>query len=103
MARLTDFDLTAFVEASCERSGVPVKLTDAAVRSQVALLLSGRAIRGDAPASHGRRPSDSPDEINPVRVEHRTALVGSGDHGMIQDRFDDRVLPRQVEIDPLTA
>ncbi len=100
---MTGFDLAAFVEASCQRSGVPVKVSDSVVRNRVALLLSGRAVRDDAPASRGRRPSDSPDQIDPVRIEDGTARVGAGDHGVIQDGFDDCVLPGEVEIDPLSA
>lgn len=100
---MNGFDLAAFVEASCQRSGVPVKLSDPVVRDRVALLLSGRAVRGDASAAHGRRPSDAPNEIDPVRVEDRAALVGPGDHRVIQDGFDDRVLPGEVEVGPLTA
>ncbi len=98
---MTGFDLAAFVEASCERSGVPVKVSDSVVRDRVALLLSGRAVRGDAPASHG--PSDPPAQINSVGVEDRAAFVGPGDHGVVEDGFDDRVLPCEVEIDPLSA
>jgi hypothetical protein len=39
------FDLAAFVAASCERHGVPLKVTDAAVRSKVTVLLTGRPVR----------------------------------------------------------
>jgi hypothetical protein len=98
---LNSFDLAAFVAASCERSGVPVKVSDALVRQRVALLLSGRAVRGDAPASRG--PSDPPDQVDPVRIEDRTSFVSTGDHSVVQDRFDDGVLPGEVEVRPLSA
>ena len=70
MAGLNDFDLAAFVEASCRRHGVPVKIRDVGVHRDVALLLSGRAVRGAAQRDPDRRAdSESPDEINPLRVE----------------------------------
>lgn len=100
---MSGFDLAAFVEASCRRSGVPVKVSDSVVRDRVALLLSGRAVRGDAPASRGRRPSDPPDQVDPVRIEDGTAFVGAGDHSMVQHGFDDGVLPGEVEVGPLSA
>ncbi len=104
MARLTDFDLAAFVEASCVRHGVPLKVTDCGVHARVALLLTGRAVRGDAERRADAHPgSDPPNEINPVGVEHGTPLLHRSDHGMIQHSAHDGVLPGQVEIPPLTA
>ena len=41
MARLTGDDLAAFVAASCERSSVPLKVTDALVLRSVTVLLTG--------------------------------------------------------------
>jgi hypothetical protein len=68
---LEPFDLAAFVIASCERHGVPVKVTDASVRSHVAVLLTGRAGTGGASACRSGPPvSDSPDEIDSLRIKH---------------------------------
>lgn len=64
MARLTSEELAAWVAASCERHGVPVKVTDAAVVDQVAVLLTGQ------PARHAKRGgrravSDTPHDVDP--------------------------------------
>ena len=103
MERLTGFDLGAFVAASCERSGVPLKVSDSVVRDRVALLLSGRAVRSGAERQPDAGLSDSPNEIDTVRVKDRAALVGRGDHGTIQHGFDDGVLTGEVEFGPLSA
>lgn len=48
---LTPEELAEFVEASCRRQGVPVKVEDAGVVGRVAaLLLGGEAGTGDSPA-----------------------------------------------------
>lgn len=44
MARLSGDELAAFVAASCERSAVPVKVTDALVLRSVTVLLTGTSI-----------------------------------------------------------
>lgn len=43
MAGLTSEELADFVRASCERQGVPVKVTDSLVVSRVSALLTGEA------------------------------------------------------------
>lgn len=43
MAGLTPEELAEFVRASCERQGVPLKVTDAFVLSRVTALLTGEA------------------------------------------------------------
>lgn len=83
VARLTDFDLAAFVAASCERSGVPLKVSDSVVRDRVALLLSGRAVRSDAQRHPDAGPSDSPHEIDTIRIEGCAALVRRGNNDTI--------------------
>ena len=104
MERLTNFDLAAFVEASCRRHGVPLKVADSGVHSHVALLLTGRAVRSDAERRPDAHPgSDTPNEINPVGVEHRTPLLHRSDDYVIQHSAHDGVLSGQVEIGPLTA
>lgn len=42
VGRLTPEELAAFVAESCDRQGVPVKVTDARVVADVAVLLGGR-------------------------------------------------------------
>ena len=74
---LDDFDLSAFVAASCERQGVPVKITDPLVHGRVALLLSGRAVRGAAERLPDRRAgSESPDQLDAVGVEAPASDIG---------------------------
>ena len=100
MARLTGDDLAAFVAASCDRSGVPVKVTDRGAIGQVAVLLG----RGGSPALRGTaRPSDSPGQIDPAGIESVAALLDGGDGGAIEDGFDDGVLPGQVQPGPFAA
>ncbi len=43
MARLSEEELAAFVEASCARSGVPGHVDDSAVIGRVAVLLLGES------------------------------------------------------------
>ena len=100
--------LADWVAASCERHGVPVKVTDAGVIASVTALMGGRgaALGNGAPApAPARRPADSetPHGIYPVPVQ-RTGPDGTGsDVGMVQDGDDDGVLPGQGELGPLTA
>ena len=104
MAGLNDFDLTAFVEASCARHGVPVKILDVGVHRDVALLLSGRAVRSSAQRDADRRAnSDAPDEIHPLRVEAATTDVGRGDDDVVEHGAHDGILPGEVEFGPLSA
>ena len=87
MARLSGEELAAWVTASCARSGVPVRVTDQAVLGRVVVLLQGR---------EGRPGSDTPDEIDAVGVNvSAPALVGRGDDDVVEDRFDDCVLPAE--------
>ena len=58
MARLNPEELAAFVEASCERHGVPAKLSDPVVLNRVAVLLGGQGDRPDAQ----RRAAAQPEE-----------------------------------------
>ena len=47
MARLSGEELAAFVAASCERSSVPLKVTDALVVRSVTVLLTGSPDTGE--------------------------------------------------------
>jgi hypothetical protein len=103
MARLTGEALAAWVEASCARHGVPVKVTDPAAVRSVVVLLSGRAERRGRGRVLGVAGSEAPDEIDSVRVEGAARSTGGGDDGMVEDRLDDRGLPSEVEVGPLSA
>ena len=62
---MSEAEFVAFVVASCERSGVPVRMVDAMVVEQVASVLQGRATRRPAVRGAGDRPdSEPPDEID---------------------------------------
>jgi len=58
MARLTPDELAAFVEATCARHGVPVKIDDPFTVQRIAVLLRGQDDRHGAQ----RRAVDWPDE-----------------------------------------
>ena len=104
MGGLNDFDLSAFVEASCVRHGVPVKIIDVGVHRDVALLLSGRVVRGAAQRDVDRRAgSDAPDEIHPLRVEAATSDLVRGNHDVVEHGAHDGVLSGEVEFGPLSA
>ena len=85
------FDVAAWVVASCEAQGIPVKVTDARVIARVAVLFG-------APAAA----SEPPDRLNPGRVEGAGPGT-AGDHGMVEDRGDDRVTPIETEGLPVVS
>lgn len=103
MGRLTDDQLRAWVLASCERHGVASKVTDPLVIASVAVLLSDGAARQSAKRGRAPRRSDTPDGVDPVRIQ--TAGTGSArkDDGVIEQRPHDGVLPVEVERGPLSA
>ena len=104
MARLSDVEFAAWVEASCARHGVPAKVTDTAIAAQVALLLQGRAGRPDAVRRVADRPeSQPPDQIDSVGVELARTRLAGGDHGVVEHGTNDCVLPGEVEFRPLCA
>ena len=57
MARLTSEQLAVFVAESCDRQGVPVKVTDVRVLADVATLLRGER-RGLKLEGHGNLTAD---------------------------------------------
>lgn len=83
MEGLSAAGFAAWVEASCERSGVPVFVTDPQLLAQVGRLVGAG---GGAPARRAsaeaapRRPSQPPMDLDPGRIE------GSGSHRSRQDR-----------------
>ena len=101
MARLSGDALAAFVEASCARHGVPVKVTDPGVVRDVAVLLTGRAGPGGVSRTVGRPVSDSPDQIDAVGVESSATVRGGGDDDAVEDGFDDRGLAGEVQLRPV--
>ena len=103
MARLTDDEITGFVEVSCQAQGVPVKISDPRLIDQVVVLLGGTR-RSSGPASEagpGRRRarSEPPGDLNPVRVESSGASAGE-DGDPVHDGGHDGVLPGEVQIGP---
>lgn len=62
MGGLSGDELAAWVVASCERQGVPVKVTDAVVVSRVVVLLGGRGERAGSVAERGANPPGRPDQ-----------------------------------------
>ncbi len=65
MARLTDEDLFAFVEASCRAQGIPVKVTDAKVVGEVAALI--RAGTGRSVSRASGSPTAGPGPVRAAR------------------------------------
>ena len=64
-------ELAVWVAASCERHGVPFKITDRIVLSKVVTLLGGPTVgpRSDGGALARRRPtSEPPHDIDPIGV-----------------------------------
>ena len=98
---LSPQEVAAFVEASCRRQGVPVKVTDAAVVGRVsALLRGGPPGSGRSPERTDRPRSESPDGIDPGRVESSGSGGAGSDHDVVEDRFDDGGLAGEVELGP---
>lgn len=87
-----------WVAASCARHGV----TDALVVARVAVLLGDTTTPARAPLAVVAG-LQAPDRVGPVRVELAGARETGGDHDVIDDGGDDRVLPGQAELGPLTA
>lgn len=102
---VADADLAEWVAASCVRHGVPLKVGDALVVAEVAVLLSGGAARPDA--ERRRRPARTGSEP-PDRVDSRSVKFGASDGSgrddrMIEHGSNDAVLTVQVEAGPLSA
>lgn len=102
MARLTGDELAGFVAASCARSGVAVKVTDALVVVRVTVLLTGTA--GAAGGSRGAAVhSDSPHKVSSGGFEASRSDGAGSDGHVIEDGFHDRGLAGEVEVGPLSA
>ena len=99
---LSGDELAEFVARSCERQGVPVFVTDAAVLARVSALLGAGP---PAPPKAGGRPdtSKTPDQFNPARIELSSPRATGSDDRVIEDRGDDRRLAGEVEFGPPAA
>lgn len=101
------FDVAAWVAASCEAQGVPVKVTDPDSLRRVCALL-GASESGPRPGCQtGRAPtrqgSESPERPNPLRVEGPGAGDAGFDDGMVEHGPDDGSLAVQAQVGPLSA
>ena len=98
-------DLARFVEESCRRQGVPVRIDDVRVVDQVVTLLrSGPPGCGRQPAPDGPHRSESPLDLDPPGIERLASPLGSGsDHDTIHDGLDDRTLTGEVQSRPRSA
>ena len=93
MGRLSDEEVRAWLEDSCARQGVPVVVADREALRRVGVLL-GR---------HASVRSDAPDRLDSVRVKE-VPTTNSGSHdGVVEEDFDDRALPPEWEVPPLSA
>ncbi len=86
---LSASEVAAWVAASCEAQGVPVKVTDVGIVRNVCVLLGGVA-PGDRPALKRRwrpvRPaSEPPAGFDALGVEGLGASDAREDHRMVQD------------------
>ena len=101
---LTPAALAAFVEASCSRHGVPVKVSDAVIVGRVVVLLGGGAPDGGRqPAAVVPSRSEPPDGIDSGRVKAPRSLCAWRNDDVIEHSGDDRVLPGEVQAFPLGA
>ena len=103
MARLSDEALVQWVAASCQRHGVPVKVTDALVVSKVAVLLSGGKARPAAERGRASLRSEPPDEIDSGGINSPGSGGAGADDGVVEQGGDDGVLAGEVEVGPLSA
>ena len=107
MGLLSAEQLAAWVTASCQAQGVPVKVSDRRAVEQVRVLLTGQAGRTAPARQRGRSApvgrSQPPDRLHPARVEGLDAGRAGADHGVVEDGADDRRLPGQVQASPRTA
>lgn len=105
---LTPDELAAWVTASCVRHDVPVKVADSLVIGQVVALLTGKGEGGPGGPAKRRRdpapsPSDSPDRVDPVRIEAGPGLGSRLDDGVVEEGGHDGVLAPQVQLRPPAA
>ena len=107
MGSLTAEAVAAWVTASCQAQGVPVKVSEARTVEQVRVLLTGQAGRTAPARQRGRSApagrSQPPERRDPGGVEGSGATRSRSDHGVVQHGPDDRGLPGQVQAGPRSA
>ena len=104
---MTPDALAAWVTASCQAQGVPVKVSEPRTVEQIRVLLTGQGGR-TAPARQSGRSapagrSQPPERRDPFGVEGAGATRSRSDHGVVQHSPDDRGLPGQVQAGPRSA
>lgn len=103
MGRLSGEELAAFVAASCQRSGVPLRVSDPGSVRDVVVLLTGGAGLPPRQRGPGTAGSDLPADIDTIRVEGSSSDERGSDVDPVDNGTDDRGLPIQVEGGPLSA
>lgn len=91
--RATSSEVEAWVRGSCQRQGVPVKVTDTDVIERVIALL-GRSSKDRPPAAHRGRAhprlsSEPPGGLDAVRVETLSPLPTWSNLGMFENGAND--------------
>jgi hypothetical protein len=108
LSHLTPDEVAAWVAASCAAQGVPVKVTDPTVVRRVGTLLGvvtpeRRGRKRSGPRPSGAAASVAPHEGHAGGVQHLSAGLPGTDHHMVDDGFDDGLLPGQAEGLPISA
>lgn len=108
LSHLSPEQVAAWVTASCVAQGFPVRVSDPVVVRQVGVLLGGSLAgsraqpRSGSTRNRGFR-SVAPDDGHAGRVQGGDSGGARGDVDVIDDRFDDGVLPGQGEVGPGAA
>ena len=100
--------VAAWLPETCERSGVPLRVSDPVALRQIGVLLGAAA--GERPrqaeraAMPRRRSLESPDWLHSLGIESLATTDGGGvDDDVIDKCADDRGLPGQVQTLPPVA
>lgn len=109
LSHLTPDEVAAWVQASCSSQGLAVKVTDPTIVRRVGTLMGAGAGGSRAqPRSGSTRATDPRTSVVPHDPDAgRVQSAGPGgtrpDHGVINQRPDDGVLPPQVQVLPRPA
>jgi hypothetical protein len=107
VGRLSDEQLAAWVAASCQAQGLPVKVSEARVVEQVRVLLTGQAGRTAPARTRGRSApvgrSQPPYRPDTSRVEGLSAAGSRSDDRVVEYGAEDCRLPGQVQSGPRSA
>ena len=108
MGHRNDFDLGAWVAASCEAQGVPVKVTDALVVDRVRVLLGGGAQRANPTTAAAGSPvrtasSEPPHDLDSGGVQLPGSPTSGVNNDPVNNGSDDRSLLIEGEAGPLSA